>query len=220
MDRVTAFLKKKGPLGMPMAFWAALGAIVLYLGYRWYQNRSGSSSSDDSSDSSDDTSSDDGGNGELTGGGTATVSPIDSSAPPTSTIPPVKEINPPTSKGTGTTSPTEPKTHKKKKLKPKKKAATHHDHKQGTHHTSHRNLPRKKSPHHHAPKTRKRLHSKEKAKHTKGVKNSPPVSIRRPPPKANIPVKTAAVKHAPVATHVAAPSKGTKAPLQKRTRAA
>jgi hypothetical protein len=218
MDRFTAFLKKKGPLGMPMAFWAALGAIVLYLGYRWYQNRSGSSSSDDSTDSADDSSTDNG-NGELTGGGTAIPSPIDTSTPPVSTIPPVQEINPPSSKGTGSTSPTDPKTHKKKKLRPKKKHATHHDHKQGTHHTSHKSLPGNKG-HHHAPKTRKRLHSKEKAKHTKGVKNSPPISVRRPPPQASIPVKTAATKHAPPAAHTETAEKKTKAPMQKRTRAA
>lgn len=209
-----------------MAFWAAAGAIVLYLGYRWYSNRSASNSSSSSTDSgSVDTSSlpDSG----VTNSLAPNTDTTDPTQPPDSTTPGTKvttgELNP--SSGSGTTSTTEPKSGHKKKLRPKKKEATHHDHKQGTHHTQHKkvHVHHAKSPHSHAPHKKPKVHSGEKAATTKNVAKPAPVvtsggnlrGAARPAPA----VKTAPRKIPPAPVHHPEPAKKAKPPLRKRTRA-
>lgn len=201
MGNAVAFLKKKGPLGMPMGFYVALGAVVLYLGYRYYKAKHGSSSSSDTTSTPTDTTGDT---------SPATPSPMDQTVPPEQTVPPPTESPPPVK---------DPDSGDKGKH-----TGTHHDHKQGSSHTKHRHLPKRGSRHHHPPRERKRELSNEKKRRTEAISahnhpgsRSPVKEERRHP--STMASKNRVVKHAPPAAHLEEHEKKTaKQPLQKRTR--
>jgi hypothetical protein len=217
MDNAIAFLKKKGPLGMPMAFWAGFGAIVLYLGYRWYKNR-GSSSSSSSADTTGDTTGADSTGADTTGG--AQPSSIDTTVPPDSTTPAPGELIVTPSTGPGLTLPTDPQTGHKKKPKPKQHPATHHDKKQGSPHTKKRRLPVRKSRNHHAPKKPPKKHSHVKAHQTKNIPSNlhPNTTGGAGKIYGGPPSKLPVQKHTPFPVHAPTQSPVAKEPPRKRRR--
>lgn len=200
-----------------MAFWVGLGAVVLYLGYRWYSNRNASSSSTATTDTSG-TDTGAGTSDGTTGDNSAPPTPtgIDQTQPPTDTVPPSEPINLPN--GTNPLTKLLDKTGKKKKAKTKQHPVTHHDHKQGTTHTKTRRLPVAKSPNHHAPKTTKVAHSNVKKAVTAGPKaHSGGVGAKHPatthPPAVKAPTPKT-LPHAAAVEH-SAPAKAAKAPPKK-----
>lgn len=180
-------LKRKGPGGIPIWGWAAITAVVLYLGYRWFQNRSGGSSSNAVDTSGSDQTPVD-------------TSAVDSGVPPdTSTSgdvvgePPVStDVAPPAGDSTsvinGAVIGAKPPEKKKKEHKGV------HDHKQGVHHTNHKPIHRrrkgkKQTEHAHAPRVNKKPHSHSKSRVTKNVRN-PRVRAGGHPPREPVPVTT------------------------------
>jgi hypothetical protein len=225
MDKFTAFLKKKGPGGIPMGILAVGAAIILYFGYRHFAGKGSSSSS------SDTTSTDTGqgtADGATTGGASGDLptpdSPVDNSQPPTSTAPPQK-ISDPDVDVKKLTQEIDKSGHKKK---PKKHhPGSNHDHKQGAHHTAHKPVHNRHAKNHHAPPTQKRPHSKDKAQTVRNVSaggggGRPPLKEMRheTPQKTALPISSA--KRAPVKHHPAPPPrqemKHGKQPLRKRRR--
>jgi hypothetical protein len=211
MGSAIAFLKKKGPGGIPMGVLAAGAAVILFFGWKHFHKSSSSSSSSTDTTATDTT-------GAVGGGGGAQPSGIDQTLPTETTTPGQTDTGTTGSTGSGDTSTTDPETGKKKKHKEKIKHVTPVDKKQGHSHTTHRRLPVRKSRNHHAPKTEKRPHSKEKAKVTSGVRNPrSPVAESRHGQSPSPPAleKKSAVKHPPTPPHYEEPHKTTK---QKRNR--
>lgn len=226
MGNAMAFLKKKGPLGMPMGFWVGFVAIGGYIGYRYWKNKSGSSSS--ATDSG------------LSGTAVTTIpgGQIDVVESSTTTAPPTKEPTLPVSTGTGKHhehTGGKKTHHKHKHRRTKEHQVTPHDHRQGLHHTEHKGLPHRKARNHHAVKTRKRPHAREKElglrnirKHVAGARE--PLGaiksvqgrifgIRRGSGSPAVTAKVHVPKHLPAPPHREHHEKKEhKAPLRKRRR--
>lgn len=196
-------LKKKGPGGIPVGVWATIVAVGLYLGYRWYENRSGNSSNT----STDTTATDPNAYNYYPDAGGDSPGAIDGTSSPSVDTAPVTspDVAPPATDTTDTlleragdqpsAIPTT-KTGEKKKTRKRKHATTPHDEKQGNAHTKHRKISRGKRGS--APPLLKRLDSNRKRNSViRNVSRSNAGPLRSSGNTGSLPVRHTAIKHHP-----------------------